>query len=244
MAKSDTVTAPAEESVVVVPEGYSVAKAINAATPFEAALDGEVIEGDEVAATIEDNSVPTGLGGLTSEPEFDRDEISLPRLRMAQGLTPEVQAGTARPGQWVLTGSDALDQVTFIPMMMGRDFVHRDEDGVATPCYDARCPKKEWTQDPRTGKRKGPECIKIFRYLGYSIDHGVTLEVHFSKTSEFVGKEINTHIATKGMGKFALVLGSTTRQGPRGPFNVPTIKLATGVPVTEFDAARALVSGS
>lgn len=244
MAKTDT-KEPAAEAVegVVVEPGQSVAEAM-AASPFEAALGGDVSAEDAEAAALEDNSAPTGLGGLTSTPVFERDEVSLPRLRLAQGLTPEVQEGTAKPGQWVLGGHDAVDTVTFIPLMMGVDWGHRDKDtGVFAPCNNPRCTGRAWgANDPRTGKGTPPWCTRIYRYLGYSVEHGVTAEVHFSKSGEIVARELNTLIATKGMGNFAIALGKQTKNGPRGNYFLPAVR-QVAVPSQELDTARMLVSG-
>src|SRR5258708_31858000 len=39
---------------------------------------------------------------IRQQPDFAPDEVLVPRLRVAQGLTAEVQSGTAKPGQFVL----------------------------------------------------------------------------------------------------------------------------------------------
>ena len=62
------------------------------------------------------------------EEEFSAVDLLLPRIRLAQGLTPEVQDGTAKPGQILLTGYDPVEEVVFIPMGMRRRRVLRDED--------------------------------------------------------------------------------------------------------------------
>lgn len=247
MAKTDT-KEPAAGAVegVVVEQGQSVAEAMSAASsPFDDALGAsETPNGDPEAAYQDEYSVPTGLGGLTSTPVFERDEISLPRLRLCHGQTAEVQEGKASIGQWVLGGHDPLDTITFIPLMMGVDYGHRDKDtGVMSPCVNPRCPGREWGEnDPRTGKGTPPWCTRVYRYLGYAVEYGVTAEFHLSKSGEKVARELHTIIATKGMGNFAITLGKQTQQGPRGPYPLAAIRL-TQVPATELNAARMLVSG-
>lgn len=237
MTKSKSDEQPAEESVTVNP-GQSIDEAVNAVS-FDDAVGGspdfsaDEIMGDEAPAGTTDLSL------YTSDPTFDRTEISLPRLRLAQGQTPEVTAGEAKPGQWVILGEEPSDSVVFIPLMFNREYTHTDEDGrIILTCTDALCPGRLWTDDPKTGKRLKPWCIRIYQYLGYSVDHGSLVELHLKRSGEEAARYINTFIATKKLGNFAIRLGSKAKSGPRNTsFFNPTVQLVQ-LDRSEMAAAR------
>ena len=270
-ADADIVT----PSAIIVEPNQSIQGAINStpgaaemANPFDAAL-GDVPTSDlpaEAAAEMalsryEEDLPPTNMTSLSMEPDLDASEVALPRLRLAQGLTQEVNEGTAKAGQWVLTGEDPLDAVTVIPLMMGRSRVARDpedKEGRTILCSsdDARtgvgqnpvngncavCPLKDFQQDPRTGRSVKPACSLTYRYLVWSIDHGALLEVHFSKTATHAAKYINTFVSTKKLGRFAIQLSSKSTTSNNRTFYVPAVKLVQ-VDAGEFDVARAAVAG-
>ena len=98
------------------------------------------------------------LAAYDSEPEFENDDILIPRLRLAQALTREVIDNEATQGQFVLTGFDAVETVTLVPVAFGRMRTLRDsEDMVICESSDAitghgdpggdcrRCPEARWT---------------------------------------------------------------------------------------------------
>lgn len=228
MAKTQT-EAPQSAVNGEVIEATSFDDAIGAAPEFDP---------DEMAGT-EAVSATTDISLYTTTPEFDRTEISLPRLRLAQGQTPEVTSGEAKPGQWVLLGEPPLDSVTFIPMMFNREFHHRDDDGrIVLTCTDTSCPGRQWVDDPKTGKRLKPWCIRVYQYLGYSVEHGSLVELHLQRSAEEAARYINTFIATKKLGNFAVRLGSKSKMGPRNTaFFGATVQLVQVDP-SEMRAAR------
>lgn len=174
----------------------------------------------------------------TETPHFNPDEIGLPRLRLAQGLTAEVVNQQAHSGQWVLTGYEAQDTVRIVPLMFSRARALRDRElkvlcqsadaklGVGEPGGSCeQCPKAKWTEAVAGGKNQPPknnppECDLIYSYMCWSFTHETLIAVEFKKTSINVGKTLNTLIATKGLGNFAVVLSSSKQQNPRGSFFV------------------------
>lgn len=203
--------------------------------------------------------VPDEEGGIerraamtiyTNEPTFDQGDIFIPRLRLAQGLTKEVTEGSAKPGQWVISGYDPLSEVTIIPLMFARrrelvdaEFtVHCKSDdavtGVGDPGGECRvCPMNKWEDGPK-GKRIPPKCSFVYSYVVYVVEYDTTAVLEFKRTSINVGKSVNTQIAKRGIGKFAVQLKSTATQGPKGTFYVASMSAAT-VPDEIMRAASA-----
>src|SRR4051812_39007637 len=87
-----------------------------------------MLEGPSVPAVVEDHVVAVSTGMYTAEPEFGFEDISRPRLRLGQGLTPEVQDGEARPGDWLLTGYDPSPTVELVPIGFMRVRTLRGEE--------------------------------------------------------------------------------------------------------------------
>lgn len=182
--------------------------------------------------------------------DFSSDEVAVPRLRLAQGLTQEVQNQMAHPGQWVLTGYDAEDEVRIAPVMFSRARALRDKElNVLCSSKDAKtgtgdpggscesCPMAKWTEAVSTGKNQPPKndpprCDLIYSYLCWSFTHETLIAVEFKKTSINVGKTLNTLIATKGLGNFAVRLSSSRQQNSRGSFFVAQV---VNSPMTDED---------
>jgi hypothetical protein len=211
---------------------------------------------NEAAVTAE-----TALSVYSDQPLFDRNEIVLPRLRLAQGLTAEVQDGSAHPGEWLLTGNDPLTAVTFIPLRMTRRRELRgtgDErntvycsslDGVTgqgDPGGSCReCPMADWSEVVEKGKKKRqpPLCTFIYSYLGYSLDHGQIVILEMSRTGLRPAKLLNTIIMQRGLGKFAISLTSNITKDGAKTYAVPIIKV-TQVEADKFvEAKAALIAG-
>lgn len=247
-----TVTA---EATVVNP-GQSVDEALVQSAGFDDAVSGAGA-GDTSVALIDDTP-STGAVVYSQQAEFDRNEVSMPRLRLAQGLTQEVQDGTARPGDWVLLGQEAAAEVTIIPIMFGRERVRVDDPradrpnilcsspdavrGVGNPGVDcARCPFAQWQDNPSTGKREKPACGLIYHYLSYVVKYGEVVDLQLKGTGTTAARYVNTMINTRGLGKFAIQLGSKSEKGPRGPYYVPTAKLAQ-VSAEDFELAQEFAS--
>jgi hypothetical protein len=193
---------------------------------------------------------------LSAAPEFDKDDLQHPKLRLAQGLTPEVQDGAARPGDWVLNGFDPEKAVTIVPLLMGKDRARRDDDnnllcssgdgktGVGTPGGDcSACPFAKWRPNPKDpkGKNLPPECGLGYVYVAFSITHDCLVQVDFRKSAATVGKTLNSLVNSKGLGQFAVTLSgkseSRTVRGKQVTFGVPLMAPAKVDP-DELERAR------
>jgi hypothetical protein len=204
-------------------------------------------EARELDAEAEDSVVqitPAGLASLTTTPVFAADEVSIPRLRLAQGLTQEVQDGNARPGQWVLTGFEPTTEVHFFPQVMGRFRALRNAEtrtllcvshdgvhGVGAPGGACQtCPLSQWTENPKGGKNLPPACTFGYRYVGWVKEYDTMAALELKGSGINAGKYINTCIQARALGNFGLKLSSKSMQGPRGTYHV--------VLATMFNAQR------
>ena len=164
------------------------------------------------------------------------EDISFPVLRLAQGLTAEVQSGEAKPGQWIISGEVPLDEVVVIPLLFNKRRELRDPDtreqlcvsidsmvGVGNPggiC--AQCSMNKWTDDEKGGKRRPPACTFFYSYIVYVVESQSVALLEFKRTGINVGKSINTMIAMRGLRNFGIKLSSTGSKGPRGTYYVPS----------------------
>lgn len=218
---------------------------------------------DDMAEGVQDRPEgPTAGGALTiyqeGQPIFDRDDVLMPFLRLAQGLSREVQEGIAKPGQWLLQGFDPADGLTVVPLAFARMRELRDEDTRDIECYSqdslsgagepggecAACPLAKW-QEPKKkgGKNTPPECTFMYAYVVYITEHDTLSTLRFQRTSIKAGKMLNTIVAQRGLGKVAVAIGSDSVQGKRGTYSSPTVN---AVPAEDsvFDAAYTKMRGA
>lgn len=191
-------------------------------------------EASTALVPVEDEEAPVARITYTDDPEFDRDEVLVPRLSLTQGLSTAVTEGSARPGQWFVPGYEAESEVVFLPLQFGRSRECRV--GVPQgqysnkPCPDG-CPGAEWTKDPETGRNRRPVCVQKYHYVGWSVTHQSLVSVTFQKTSEKAAKLINTMIQAARMrhgrswpGAFAVKFGVKQEQSAAGSkFFAPTV---------------------
>lgn len=190
----------------------------------------------------------------TSKTDFDRSEIQMPKLRLGQSMSPEVQEGDAQLGQWIVTGFEVEDEVTIVPVgfMRGRTLVEEDVivcssndqvTGVGDPGGDCgSCPKAQWGK-PKRGSSKNvpPPCTPYFSYLVYSITHQEVMTLDLKRTGMDAAKYINTVAQKRGFKNFAITLTSVVAKGDKGKFAKAQAKVASKVTKKELDDAVASV---
>ena len=177
--------------------------------------------------------------------EMTPDDVYIPNLRLAQGLTPEVQSGEARPGQWLIVGFDPVPEVTVVPVAFFKRRELRDDatrevkcksmdsiNGVGDPGGVCEvCPMSQWTGTDETG-RKPPACSFSYEYVVFSDTHRCLATLKFAKTALRAGKVLNTVIAQGGLGNIAVRLKADAKQTQRGSFFSPQVvpaKVEAGV---------------
>jgi len=204
-----------------------------AALPAPAGMDAYV--GKDPAALIEDDEVGTSaIVAYTDKPTFSSSDIVPSMLRLAQGLTPEVQDGSAKPGQWLMPGFKPYDAVTVVPLMFAKRREYRDEDGQAMCVSDnslegvgdpggicEACEMNKWGGD--RGKRKPPQCTFMYAYMVYVLEADSIALLYFKKTSIGIGRMLNAMVAQKGMRETAIRLSSKSQSGKKGSYFTPMI---------------------
>lgn len=206
-------------------------------TTFDTLVEGGTSGNDET--NMEVYTPKSAMAAYSSAPNIDASDVFIPKLRLAQGLTAEVQNGYAKPGQWLISGSDPMDTVTVIPLMMNRRRELRDPDenrqvicrsfdslkGVGDPGGDcASCPMAKWVQGKgKNAKNSAPACNFIYSYVVYIVDLDTVTILEFSRTSIAAGKMLNTMIMQRGLGSFAASLSSSSSKGPKGTFYSPVV---------------------
>lgn len=216
----------------------------------EGSFDSMISEETALATTVDS---PVGRT-YTDSPDFESDDITYPRLRLAQGLTQEVQDGVARPGEWVLAGYDSEKSVVLVPLMAAkyRELRGDDDEGVLCSSPDAKvgvgnpggncaeCPLAKWRPNPKDPKKNlPPACGLGYSYVAYSVTHDAVVSVDFKKSATTTAKAINTMIASRGLRNFALTLTSKSNQGPKGTYSTPAVVPAK---ISEDDLERARLS--
>ena len=216
----------------------------------------DMVEGGASAET-EAEVVETGLSLYDTEPQFSQEDVFLNKLRLAQGLTKEVQDGTARPGQYLVTGFAPEESVTVVPVGVAKMREYRNpDDGREMFCFSkdaltgdgdpggacADCPFNKWTPNPdKPGKNKPPICKFSYGYLFYSEQHDAIVAFRFKGMALNAGKGINTIVNHHGLRKVAITLGSEQKSGPNGSYYVPT---TTVVPEPDPELLAAAVTAT
>lgn len=196
----------------------------------------DVVETAGEVEVMEDAPVST-LSTYSNVPQLDASDLFIPKLRIGQGLSAEVASGDAKIGDWLMTGAEPMKSTTVIPLLMTRRRELRDTEeravvcrsadsitGVGTPGGEcATCPMNKWTPNKKGGKNNAPPCIFIYSYMVYVVDVEELAVLEFYRTSTSAGKLLNTIILQKGLGNFAVKLGSQLTSGPKGTYAMPSI---------------------
>jgi hypothetical protein len=231
-----------------------------AASQFETMVEGTVPPSQAMEVADDADTTPIVATTWLQEPTYEANEVQFPRLRLGQGLTPEVAEGSAKMGQWLLAGYEALDEVTIIPLMMGRtrfkrkDPANRDSpvgcqspDGVqgyGDPGIKCKgCAFAKWKPAGQNGKNSPPDCTITYRYAAWVAEHESIAEVIFQRTSEQYAYFINNLQQRYKFGGFAIKLTSTMKSNGQRRWAEPQLKLA---PVTQAmkAAAGTLIPGN
>jgi hypothetical protein len=198
---------------------------------------------DSMVEEVEEAAIPkNALSVYNQAPVLDSNDLFIPRLRLAQGLTAEVQSGEAKPGQWLVLGHEPMAEANIIPVAMTRRRELRDPDTRTTSCRSgdgltgfgnpggdcSACSEADWIK-PRTknGKNLPPNCAFFYSYMVYVLEAETLAILEFSRTSITSGKMLNTIIAQRGLGTFAVRLSSVKKEGTKGTFSAPVINQTT-----------------
>lgn len=192
---------------------------------FDSMVENEKKNTDIVPQEAEEAEAPTQLAAFVGAVAFDTQDLVFPRVRLAQALTAEVMDGSAKAGQFVITGMPAQDQLTIVPGMFARRRLYANNDtmevlcrsndaivGVGTPggrCDE--CPLSHWSGSQEEHNRKPPVCTFMYSYIVFIAEWETVGILDFRKTSLQTGKTVNTMVARYGLGNFAFTLKSLSQ---------------------------------
>lgn len=207
---------------------------------FDGMLNDDEPETDEAPIVETGVSANTAMSIYSTSVEMEREDILIPRLRLAQGLTAEVQNGTAKPGMWVMTGAEAQQDLTVVPIMFTKRRELTDENfTILCRSNDAKvgegdpggvcstCPMSQWREGGKNGKNRPPECTFIYSYVVFVAEHNAPAILEFKRTGIQQGKLLNTMSAQRGLGNFAVKLSSVSNQGAKGAYYTPAVQPVT-----------------
>lgn len=209
-------------------------------------------EGVNLPVPVTEESALSVTRAYVTDLNFENEELMVPRLRVAQGLTQEVQDQTARPGQLVLAGEMAVDEAILVPVAFARAREYRLNDadqtlscaspdalvGTGDPGGDCKsCPLAKWGVVPGQKNGTPPPCTMIYSYVCWSVTHQAVCSVEFRRSGSNAAKMVNTFLSSKGFGNFGFKLSSQSQKGPRGPYYIPSIALVR-VDEEQLETAR------
>lgn len=225
-------------------------------TPIAAAvMDARpVVDDDDVETSIvvvpDDSAIPMNLAAYNNvKPQFDREDVFIPQLRLAQGLTEDVINRAADVGQWLLQGYAPKDfvDVAILGYAKMRALYNREtkitdcrsddaKHGIGTPGGDCeQCPLAEWGKRGANGKGTPPACGVYYSYQAVSLTHGSPCVINLRNTALNAGKSINSTLAMRGFGGCIIRIGSSKTKNDKGTFAVPTV---TSRDITPADKER------
>ena len=201
-------------------------------------------------AIDDDSTVNIMNRNYTAAPNFDREDMSMPRLRLAQGIMVEVQEGNAKPGDFLLEGHKPVREAILVPLVGTKCREYRDgENQMMCQSADAKigigkpggecstCPLAQWTDNPATGKRKSPACTLIYSYIFWSETHGQLVTFDFKRTGQKTGQTMNTIFERYKSANVAVTLSSKLQKMGPAMVSVPGV-VVTDVPRDVLDEAR------
>lgn len=215
---------------------------------------------DEPAEPVVDIAAPQSA---FSTKTFDPSEVMTPRLAIAQGLSPEVRAGQASPGDFLLMGHDAEKAVTLVIAGHAdqRRFVEQGQqkarcwspDGIqgygdpGIAC--AECPFAKWTdtgQKDAAGKtiNKRPPCDEIDAFAGFSVTHGMPVVWPLKGTAAKTARFIKTLCNGLGMGSFAIDISTVSKEAPGRAWHEPVVKINPDITKDEAEAYAMIARGA
>lgn len=218
--------------------------------PQQPAFDGmleDTTEGvsEEMALAIPDEDSAAPMTVYSSVVQFNPEDITPPVLKLMQGLSPEVQEGAARPGQWSLSGYPPSDSLTIVPLSYARRREYRDpdtnviscvsyggENGQGTPggtCAD--CPMNKWTGEGKS--RRGPQCVFMYSYIVYIAEYDTGAILNFKRTGLSVGRSLNSAVSRMGFGHVVVKISGKIQTGGKGTYYIPQLVPITGEGVND-----------
>ena len=195
--------------------------------------------------------------------KFGADEVMTPRLMLAQGLSPAVQAGEAQPGQYLALGHDPVDEVVLVIAGHSTKRRYSPDPSQAAQCFSPdgiqgfgepgipceTCPLSKWTD---SGKKKPdgspinvpPPCQEIDSFACFSVTHGMPVIWDLKGTAARSARFIKTLVNGLGMGQFALAITSAHMSKPGRAWYEPKVTLAKDLSPDECKVYASIALGA
>lgn len=182
---------------------------------------------------------------FTKDADLDLSQLQIPRLRLAQGMTPEVSNREASIGQFLLQNFPPHDEVDVIPLAVQNIREYRPDSqsppvcqaptgviGIGTPGGDcSACPLSKWGEkDPKTGKSRPPACKNGAVLRAYSITHRTIFDFRFMGRNAGLGTFLQSQALAFGMNGFAVRLKSASVRNNLGSWYEPKIEMLPEIP--------------
>lgn len=209
------------------------------------------------ALAVRDDKQPQQVFSNSVADVMDDSDFKIPRIRLAQGQTPEVVNSEARPGQFLFEGMDPADSLVVIPILCARTrqyqkpnpqgdktVVCRSNDtitGEGTPggaC--ATCPLSQWSK-ALDGKNIPPQCDIVYTYQVWIPSAASIGSLVLKGTSTDAARKINTFARTNNgrLGGFGIVLTSSKQTKGRNTWFTMNVALSKEVTPDQLDDAAA-----
>ena len=183
----------------------------------------ELVKRDETALSTA--NTPMGFG------DDDAEDLLIPRIKVAQALSPEVKDGSVKIGDiFNSLTADVLTDKVFVPVCKFNNNVYwRDRaDGGGIICraadgkvgyyedgsmlYCSQCRKCEF-DNTKQGRAAIPVCTKYINFLGFFADEYMPIILSFSKTNMAEGKKMYSmaKVTRQNIWNFGYTLASVER---------------------------------
>lgn len=167
--------------------------------------------------------------------EIDKEDKMIPRLKLMQTNSPEVEIGAAKAGDFVnsLSGMTYGDRIMFVPIVWWKSRIYwapRDEGGMLCNARDGmngsnfgicmECMNKDWNKD----SDEPPKCTAIFNILASVGNELVALT--FCNSNYKTGKQLINLFAYKkyDIFNFQYELYSFKTSNDKGKFYIQKFK--------------------
>ena len=191
---------------------------------------------------------------------LEREDITLPRIKLMQALSDEVSNGNASPGEWLntLSGQSYGTQFEFVPISVWKSrtlFAENRDDSPLCRSTDGflsvnghRC-MTECPHDNAWEWKDGapPQCTLGYNYLILPVDDPFPATVTLDKSSFKTGKALNTlMMAARCPAWFWIYEFYSVRESnQKGSYFVAAVrkKIEDGKPVPTDEAMREMAEG-
>lgn len=170
------------------------------------------------------------------------EDMRVPRIRLAQGLTPEVLEQEARAGEWLAPHEKPAKEIDVVILGLRRSRTYRvggdddDESYVSCQSVDgeigvgdpggvcAECPMAEWASG-ENGRRIPPPCDLAYHYLvAYGNKYSNYAELVMRGTQKTTAQQVNALYRQGGPGRTFIKLGSAMNRRGQRSWYVPTVE--------------------